>query len=132
MFRKINALLCSLLILYTSAGNLLAFDRHSCKREQQQDSRHCPMPMEKMDCCPMEQKENSCNCPEMNNNSSDPQETTPYVIINSANHPSEFIACHFILLGPDLSIQQEYSFSGNFNSHLTHNKIYKTIHSFLI
>ena len=80
----------------------------------------------------MEQQENTCNCPEMNNENSVPQETAPFVIVNSSNHPGEFIASHFILLNPDFTIQQEYRFSENVNSNLTDNKIYKSLNSFLI
>ena len=132
MYRRINALICSILILFSSAGSLLASDMHSCKSDKQEESVHCSLPMEKMDCCPMEQQENTCNCPEMNNENSVPQETAPFVIVNSANHPGEFLASHFILFNPDFAIQQEYRFSENVNSNLTDNKIYKSLHSFLI
>ena len=132
MYKRIVALICSILTLYSASGNLFTAGVHSCKMEKQEESIHCSLPMEKMDCCPVEQQEATCNCPEMNTESSAPEETAPFVIFTPVNHPGDFIVSHFVLLGPDLTVQQQFMFSENINSNFAHNKIYKTNHSFLI
>ena len=132
MIKKITALFCITLIILTGTSNLLGGTAHMCKGAQQESKSHCSMPMEKMPCCPPEQPQDSCACPEMNNHPDIPAETSPAVFWNTSVNSGEFfVPVHSaFLVEPEL--QRQYAVLENFYSTSKHNKIYISIHSFLI
>jgi len=131
MRTKISALFSIVLMLFYAGSGLIANGTHECKKEQQRPEMHCEKTMQKMDCCPVEQQAGNCNCPDMDNNTDVPGETTAVLVFNPPINPGDFIALHYLRLKPHIKINKDF-FSDFLCPPIKNSKIYITKHSFLI
>ena len=128
--RKLTAVFCIILLMLSMTANLLAGASHECVTE---DPEHCTMPVKKMDCCPVEQQENSCNCAEMSGNNHQPQETSPVVLLTSdINSFGKYITLQSDLIQAQFHDQAYFKSNDSYFGIVDNSKKYIRIHTFLI
>jgi len=133
MKNKSITLFSILLILSTGMNSLFSANHHQCKLEVKKQESHCPMEMEKMDCCPVETHNNSCKCPEMNSENNLPSETSPVVLLNSISQTfGKYLTFQIKIFKIENQIVREYVSFEILNTPLYNNKIYKSVQTFLI
>ena len=132
MHKKIIALFCMTLIVFTGTSNLFSNPLHNCKMTKPENKDQCSMAMEKMSCCPPEQQEKTCTCPEMNTHNDFPKETSPAVFVSNFNYSFDFIITGFFVTISQPEIVKQYPPAKNIYLTSNDNKIYKSVHAFLI